>query len=254
MAVSFASPADTVVSYQHASEGVEEILRPTLVISGGLSYRKLTDIEFGRRPTDRNGKTRRREERSQLVEEDQEKLRQRYKLPSGEEKQQCSEGPMETQKPYNDDMYDEGDDIETVLKGIEKMRNGNYRLKLPIPSVFFKYIIGKEGRTKKGIERDTECRLWLPSKGREGDVGRCMYNTVACCNSVWCIQMILVIEGLTQSNVADAKRRVEIIVWTNRDKERPTHFISIPLTQAHIKDRVAEFKSTALEMCRGVIQ
>ena len=69
-------------------------------------------------------------------------------------------------------MYDEGEDVETELKGVEKLKNGNYRLKLPIPSVFFKYIIGKEGRTKKGIERDTECHLWLPSRGREGDVGK----------------------------------------------------------------------------------
>ena len=46
----FPSPT---VTYQYASGGVEEILRPTLVVSGGRSYRKLTDIEFGRRPEDR---------------------------------------------------------------------------------------------------------------------------------------------------------------------------------------------------------
>lgn len=72
----------------------------------------------------------------------------------------------------SDDVYDEGEDTEAALEGVERLPNGGYRLKLPIPSVFFKYIIGKEGRTKKGIERDTECRLWLPSKGREGDVGK----------------------------------------------------------------------------------
>ena len=72
----------------------------------------------------------------------------------------------------SDDVYDEGEDVKIELKGMERLKNGNYRLKLPIPSVFFKYIIGKEGRIKKGIERDTECHLWLPSKGREGDVGK----------------------------------------------------------------------------------
>ena len=61
-----------------------------------------------------------------------------------------------------------------------------------------------------------------------------------------------VIEGLTQSNVADAKRRVDIIVWTNRGKERPTHFMSIPLIQPHIKERVGEFTTTVLESCRRV--
>ena len=73
---------------------------------------------------------------------------------------------------FSDDVYDEGEDVDTELEGVEKLPNGNYRLKLPIPSVFFKYIIGKEGRVKKGLERDTECHLWLPSKGREGDVGK----------------------------------------------------------------------------------
>lgn len=57
----------------------------------------------------------------------------------------------------------------------------------------------------------------------------------------------IVIKGLSPSSVAEAKRRVEIIVWTNRTKERPTHFISIPLTQPHIKERVAEFKRAVLD-------
>lgn len=63
-----------------------------------------------------------------------------------------------------------------------------------------------------------------------------------------------VIEGLTLSSVAGAKKRVEIIIWTNRDKEKPTHFISIPLIQPHIKERVAEFKTTVMESCRRVGQ
>lgn len=63
---------------------------------------------------------------------------------------------------------------------------------------------------------------------------------------------IAVIEGLAKGNVADAKRRVEIIVWANRQKERPTHFLSIPFTQPQIKERVAEFKSTVMESCGRV--
>ena len=61
-----------------------------------------------------------------------------------------------------------------------------------------------------------------------------------------------VIEGPGKLNVADAKRRVEIIVWTNREKERPTHFISIPLTSPHIRDRVAQFNSAVLDSCQRV--
>ena len=68
-------------------------------------------------------------------------------------------------------MYDEGEDITAELEGLEQLPNGTYQLKLPVPSQFFKYIIGKEGRTKKGIERDTECHLSIPSRGIEGDIG-----------------------------------------------------------------------------------
>lgn len=159
-----------VINYHHYSGGVEEILRPTLIISGGRSYRKLTDVQFGRRPGDRDRgrhKRRPREEETDLErEEDRATPRQSHseKVWSGEN--------HEKETAYTDDVYDEGEDVESELTGVEKMRSGNYKLKLPVPSVFFKYIIGKEGRTKKGIERDTECHLLIPSKGREGDIGK----------------------------------------------------------------------------------
>ena len=142
----------TAISYQYPTGGAEEVLRPTLVVSGGRSYRKLTDVEFGRPPgRERSGRVR----------------------DCSSEQIQSSDGLEEEERKtvYRDDVYDEGEDIETEIAGVEKLSSGKYRLKLPVPSVFFKYIIGKEGRTKKGIERDTECHLWLPSKGIEGDVG-----------------------------------------------------------------------------------
>ena len=57
---------------------------------------------------------------------------------------------------------------------------------------------------------------------------------------------------MAKSNVVNAKRRVEIIVWTNREKERPTHFISVPLTEPHISESVARFKSAVLEASERV--
>ena len=153
----------TTISYQYPSGGVEEILRPTLVVSGGRSYRKLTDVEFGRRAgsRERRGREAERLEPSDGFVEEEEK-----------------------ETVYRDDVYDEGEDLETEVDGVERRSNGNYRLKLPVPSVFFKYIIGREGRIKKGIERDTECHLWLPSRGIEGDVGNWnhfdMYTVLSC--------------------------------------------------------------------------
>ena len=141
---------EPTVRYQHASCGAEEMLRPTLVVSGGRSYRKLTDVEFGQRPGGRKTRTR-------------------------VQQTQPSDGPVqearETEAVCVDDVYDEGEDIDAELAGVEKLSNGNYRLKLQVPSVFFKYVIGREGRVKKGIERDTECHLWVPGRGKEGDIG-----------------------------------------------------------------------------------
>ena len=170
---SFAGSADGKVSYQYASGGVEEILRPTLVVSGGRSYRKVTDIEFGRRPNDRaRGKRRARiEERPELREGEETGPQQsRPEEDAGELRR--GETESHHKAVYADDVYDEGEDIEEGMTGIEKLRSGNYQLKLNIPSTFYKYIIGKEGKTKKRIERDTECYLRLPSKGKLGDVGK----------------------------------------------------------------------------------
>ena len=70
-----------------------------------------------------------------------------------------------------DDVYDEGEDTSVELEGVEQTSSGGYMMKLSIPSVFFKYIIGKEGRTKANIERDTRCRMTIPNRGTEGDIG-----------------------------------------------------------------------------------
>ncbi len=62
------------------------------------------------------------------------------------------------------------------MEGLEQTVGGGYVLRLPIPSVFFKYIIGREGKTKSSIERDTRCRLRIPGRGKEGEIGRYMYT------------------------------------------------------------------------------
>lgn len=180
---SITGSVDGKISYQYASGGVEEILRPTLVVSGGRSYRKLTDIEFGKRPNDRKNRAGRRgrgKERSEELREGEETSPQFSQPEEGVEEPGGRQMGLRS-AAYTDDVYDEGEDNEEELTGIEKLRSGNYQLKLHIPSTFFKYIIGKEGKTKNGIERDTECHLWLPSKGKEGDVGKHCEDCLCIC-------------------------------------------------------------------------
>lgn len=73
---------------------------------------------------------------------------------------------------YSDDTYDEGNDpLSEQLEGLEQTPGGGFSLSLPIPPVFFKYVIGYQGATVETIERDTNCRLRIPRWGQEGNIG-----------------------------------------------------------------------------------
>jgi len=63
---------------------------------------------------------------------------------------------------------------------------------------------------------------------------------------------LTVLEGPTVASVADAKRRVEIVVWSSRLKEPPTHFISFPLNLPAIQDNFKDFRDIALASCQKV--
>jgi len=56
------------------------------------------------------------------------------------------------------------DDIESTAAG--------YQLRIQLPSVFYKYIIGKKGETKKRLESETRTQIRIPRQNEEGDVGR----------------------------------------------------------------------------------
>ena len=53
---------------------------------------------------------------------------------------------------------------------MEHTRNGGLLFRMDIPEVFYKYIIGRQGKTKSTIEQDTGCRIQVPRQGRKGDV------------------------------------------------------------------------------------
>ena len=65
---------------------------------------------------------------------------------------------------YNDEVCDVNFDIEEF--------SGGFRLRLNIPSVFFKYIIGKRGETKKRLETETRTQIIIPRAGQEGKIGQ----------------------------------------------------------------------------------
>ena len=51
-----------------------------------------------------------------------------------------------------------------------------YKLSMEIPSLLYRFIIGKKGETKRKIEKDTGTRICIPGLGKKGDVGETFYQ------------------------------------------------------------------------------
>ena len=61
-----------------------------------------------------------------------------------------------------------------------------------------------------------------------------------------------VILGHDRNGVLSAKTRVEVLLDSGRQKQPFTHFLSVPLTDKHIQDSLADFKADVLRECDGV--
>ena len=61
-----------------------------------------------------------------------------------------------------------------------------------------------------------------------------------------------VILGHNRNGVLSAKTRVEVLLDSGRQKQPFTHFLSVPLTDKHIQDSLADFKADVLRECDGV--
>ena len=75
----------------------------------------------------------------------------------------------------------------------------------------------------------------------------CLIQPSTCCNNC-----VAAIEGPSERCVAEAKRRLEMITWSNRLRERITHFISIPLNLPALKEKLAAFHKEVMAKCSKV--
>uniref|UniRef100_A0A8C5HZ57 K Homology domain-containing protein n=1 Tax=Gouania willdenowi TaxID=441366 RepID=A0A8C5HZ57_GOUWI len=110
---------------------------------------------------------------------------------------------------------------------IEQTDKG-YRCSIDVPSVLYKYIIGKKGETRKRLEFDTKTSINIPKQGVEGQI---------------------VITGSTKGSVSSAVTRVEVLVESFRRKQPFTHFLSFPLNDTKIQEGFLKFKDEVLEQC-----
>lgn len=128
-------------------------------------------------------------------------------------------GPPEPEDLVEDETCD--------THGIEQTEKG-FRCAIDVPSVLYKYIIGKKGETRKRLEYDTKTSINIPKQGVEGQI---------------------VITGAHKSAVSSAITRVELLVDSFRKKQPFTHFLSFPLTDPRIQDGFHKFKDEVLEKC-----
>lgn len=126
------------------------------------------------------------------------------------------------QSAYCDEMCDLQTPIEDTGDG--------FRLKLDVPSAFFKHVIGKKAETKRRLETETRTQIRIPKAGQEGPI---------------------VINGHDKKGVISAKTRIDVIVDSARQREPFTHFLSIPLNGSKMQDSFAEFKTDVLRECDG---
>lgn len=128
-------------------------------------------------------------------------------------------GPAESEELVADETCD--------LHLIEQTDRG-YRCAIDVPSVLYKYIIGKKGETRRRLEADTKTSISIPKQGVEGQI---------------------VITGPTKSAVSSALTRVEVLVESFRKKQPFTHFLSFPLNDSNIQEGFLRFKEEVLQKC-----
>lgn len=110
---------------------------------------------------------------------------------------------------------------------IEQTEKG-FRCAIDVPSVLYKYIIGKKGETRKRLEADTKTSIIIPKQGVEGQI---------------------VITGPHKSAVSSAITRIEVLIESFRRKQPFTHFLSFPLNDPKIQEGFLRFKDEVLQQC-----
>ncbi|KAL4640036.1 activating signal cointegrator 1 complex subunit 1 [Arapaima gigas] len=110
---------------------------------------------------------------------------------------------------------------------IEETEKG-FRCAIDVPSVLYKYIIGKKGDTKKRLELETRTTIAIPKPGVEGQI---------------------VITGQQKSAVTSAVTRVEMLMEGFRRKQPFTHFLSFALNHPKVQERFLKFKEEVLDQC-----
>ncbi|XP_038051145.1 activating signal cointegrator 1 complex subunit 1-like [Patiria miniata] len=145
--------------------------------------------------------------------------------------------PAEWAEPDDEEMegygeeYDEYQTEESCDFLDIKQTDKGYSLTMEVPSGFFGYIIGKQGETRKRIERETKTRILIPNKAQKEEDE-------------------IVIRGEQRPGIISAKTRIDVIVSSARQKTPFTHLLTMPFNSQPTQERFQDFKEDVLRGSR----
>ncbi|KAK3907243.1 Activating signal cointegrator 1 complex subunit 1 [Frankliniella fusca] len=134
---------------------------------------------------------------------------------------------------YGDDeqeYLDDRDDCSDNDYEIEEAESGRLKTSFHIPRSLHGVLIGPRGATRSRLEKETKALIRIPKKGLDQDI---------------------VVTGITRESVVRARRRIELIALTARQKQQFTHFLSLPVNNDTIKNAFSKFQEQVLAECRG---
>ncbi|XP_052272061.1 activating signal cointegrator 1 complex subunit 1-like isoform X6 [Dreissena polymorpha] len=127
-------------------------------------------------------------------------------------------------------ISDYNDEICALDQSNVEETSDGFRTLVKAPSALFKFVIGRQGESKKRLETETRTKIKIPKQGQEGDI---------------------VIQGHERMGVISAKTRIEVLLDSGRQKTAFTHFVSVPFNTAEIMNAFTDFKNDVLRDCDG---
>jgi len=121
------------------------------------------------------------------------------------------------------DIEEEEDDAERELDDQMSFEGDEWVLKLPIPAVFHRFIVGSRARNKQKLEMESGARIVVPHREDQED-------------AVW-------LRARLKQQIYSCKAQIELLCEKEESKLEYTHFLSLPLAHdAKFRQRVDEFR------------
>ncbi|KAF7996943.1 hypothetical protein HCN44_002589 [Aphidius gifuensis] len=155
---------------------------------------------------------------------------------------------LKSEEPY---VEDDDDGYEKLMDLIDKHDDdylvtscgeGKFKHSFSLPEVFYRFIVGIKGSTKRNIEQETQTKVQVPNAKQQQS------GNPANKKNELTMGEAIIITGSSRECILSCRRKIDLLVESNRCKIRPNYFISIPLnTNVKIFDKFIEFKKAIID-------